>query len=245
MAVIIFLADRPKDAARSATIDHSITRCRKVKNAMPFIPVPDTAEVVISYSDVGELAQNTLYFTQAGGWTTGALLTLAEAIDGWVEGSLLPLLSSSLALTTIVATDIENEFGAQAGVSSTAVGGVGTEQAPNAIAACISFRTGTRGRSFRGRNYIPGIPNAAIDVNILNGTFLLDVQAAYETLLPGGGVFPGGVPLWTVVSRYSGVDGITGKPIPRVAGITSQITEVRFTDNVVDTQRRRGPGRGR
>lgn len=212
---------------------------------MPFIPTPDTAEAVLSFSDAGELAQNTLYFTQAGGWTAGSLLTLCNDLDTWYEGSVLPLLSSSLALIAIVCTDIETQFGAQAGISSTAVGGVGTEQAPNAIAACVGFRTGIRGRSFRGRNYVPGIPNAAININILDPTFMIDIVTGYEAILPGGGVFAGGVPLWTVVSRYSGVNPTTGAPIPRAAGITSQVTEVRFSDNIVDTQRRRGPGRGR
>jgi hypothetical protein len=49
---------------------------------------------------------------------------------------------------------------------------------------------------------------------------------------------------WVVVSRFSGVDA-NGDPIPRAAGVTTPITSVLVVDNIVDSQRRRLPGRGR
>lgn len=211
---------------------------------MAFVPVADTAHVLIRGSDVGNAAYNDLYFTQAGGWSPLNLTDVATAIRDWWEASVLPSLSDQYTLIDVVATDISTQFGFQATVSSGGVGGVATEQAPNAIAACISFRTGIRGRSFRGRNYIPAIPNAAIDVNILDAGFLTVMQTSYAELLPGGGIFPGGVPLWVVVSRFSGVDPVTHDPIPRVAGITTQIVSVGFSDNIVDSMDTRKPGRG-
>jgi len=46
-----------------------------------------------------------------------------------------------------------------------------------------------------------------------------------------------------VASRFSGVDG-DGKPIPRTAGVVTPISNVIVVDRVLDSQRRRLPGRG-
>ena len=50
--------------------------------------------------------------------------------------------------------------------------------------------------------------------------------------------------VWVIVSRYSGVDG-DGRPVPRVAGVTTPVTNVVAVDGTVDSMRRRLPGRGR
>jgi cation transporter-like permease len=49
---------------------------------------------------------------------------------------------------------------------------------------------------------------------------------------------------WVIASRFSGVDPDTGDPIPRVAGVTTPVTNVVCTDATLDAQRRRLPGRG-
>jgi hypothetical protein len=45
------------------------------------------------------------------------------------------------------------------------------------------------------------------------------------------------------VSRFSGVDE-DGRPIPRVAGISTVVLSYGVTDNNLDSQRRRLAGRG-
>jgi hypothetical protein len=47
-----------------------------------------------------------------------------------------------------------------------------------------------------------------------------------------------------IASRFSGVDPDTGKPIPRTAGVTTNVITVVAADLVIDSQRRRLPGRG-
>jgi len=46
-----------------------------------------------------------------------------------------------------------------------------------------------------------------------------------------------------VVSRFSGVDA-DGHPIPRTTGVSTLVASVAIVDPVIDSQRRRLPGRG-
>jgi len=77
--------------------------------------------------------------------------------------------------------------------------------------------------------------------NEVESTFASDLTSAYiqrrEDLDSGDFT-------WVVVSRFSGVDPDTGKPIPREAGVATPVLAPLVTDLTVDSQRRRLPGRG-
>lgn len=209
---------------------------------MAFIPVPEVSEVILQYRLDQQLVENTLYFTGADD-TVGQLQTLADEVSSWVLDSLLPNLSEAIMLERVTAMNLTTANSSLYSASFTDVGGVTSEPAPNNVAACIQFSSGLRGRSFRGRNYIAGVPNAEIDVNTLTVTWRTAIQTAYNRLLPTGDALTSFT--WVVVSRYSGVDGTTGKPIPRTTGIFTLVASAGFADGVVDSQRRRLPGRGR
>jgi hypothetical protein len=205
---------------------------------MAFIPVLDTAQVQLYGRIDGQQTVNDLYFTNTTpGITLGELGDLADAIRAWYVSSMLTLLSSAFSLERVHARDLTDQFSfavdVNAGPSSGSSGGAFV---PNNVAPCISFRTGTAGRSGRGRNYIPGVPQPVVDGNTLTPGFIADAQAAYGSLLPGEGMVPAGW-VWVVVSRYTG-------GAPRPAGIATPVLTALFTDNIVDSQRRRLPGRG-
>jgi len=50
---------------------------------------------------------------------------------------------------------------------------------------------------------------------------------------------------YSTAQGFGGVDPDTGKPIPRAEGVTTPVQSVVITDTIVDSQRRRLPGRGR
>jgi hypothetical protein len=74
----------------------------------------------------------------------------------------------------------------------------------------------------------------------MGSTLIGDILAAYVALVAA--VEPDG---WdhVVVSRFSGVDE-DGRPIPRVAGVSTVVLSYGVTDNNLDSQRRRLAGRG-
>jgi hypothetical protein len=111
---------------------------------------------------------------------------------------------------------------------------------PGNCSPCISFHTGNRGRSFRGRNYLAGIPVNQVATSTFEETWANNVVDAYLQMKSdlGGADFT-----HVVVSRFSGVELIAGKKhsIPRVAGIATPVDSYSFTDRTIDSQRKRLP----
>jgi hypothetical protein len=200
---------------------------------MPFQAVPGVYEAVLVGSDDGQLINNTLYFQREGAPSFGEAATLAETVASWYIENVLPHLSNQYTFTHVVVTDLENLAGVQAqSAAGDNAGGEASEQAPNNVAACIKLGTAIRGRSFRGRNYIPGIPNSLLVQNTLSPEWLSIVEIAYQALLGLADPLT-----WVIVSRETA--GAT-----RPTGVATPVVYARFVRNTVDSQRRRLPGRG-
>jgi hypothetical protein len=206
------------------------------RNAMPFIPVPNTVEVEVIFEMQDQVVENTLYYANETP-SLENVTSLLEEINTAIQDQLIPLLSSAITLVRLVATLISVVDGfVVTNTTGMPVSGGGSDDAlPSNVALCISKRTALRGRSARGRNYIAGIPLDARETqDTLTSAFTSGVVSAFETIL-GAGADGGWVPV--VVSRFhSGA--------PRTTGVTNPITNVIVTDNIMDSQRRRLPGRG-
>lgn len=206
---------------------------------MPFIPAERVAEVEIRFSLDGQHCENTLYFERSATIDSDGLQALATAIETWWAAEIAPSLSANVHLVAVVATDLTSDSGPQYELtpSSPVSGGNSSPQLPNNVAWCIKFLTGFRGRSFRGRNYISGLTTGHRDTN---NTITVDVantfKTSYESLLMGGGLLPEDW-LWVVLSRYHA-------NAPRVAGVWETVISVSYTDLILDSQRKRLPGRG-
>jgi len=205
---------------------------------MAFIPVANTAQLDLIYLQDGQRIENTLYAKFPSAPSPTDIADLASAVKAaWVD-NIMPLLSSTVSLIAVEASDLTSDSGPQAvDTGGLPVAGDVTSRAmPNNVALCVSFRTGLRGRSFRGRNYLPGMSSDAVSegVNEVNAAYQTSVRNAYlavQLTIEGVGAE------WVVVSRFH--DGA-----PRVSGVATPVTNVVFTDNIVDSQRRRLPGRG-
>lgn len=210
---------------------------------MPFVPVPNTvlAEVRMLFSS--QKIENTLWFDLGVTPAPTDMNALANGLASWWVNDYSPLVSIGVQLREVVVTDMSSATGPQVSFTPvTPAFGLNTSAVkPSNAAAVVSFRTASRGRSFRGRNYIPGLTQDTLAGDTLQTAFIADAIEAYEQLLPGGTAeFPG---TWVVASRFHGVDS-DGHPIPRTTGIATPVTNVVIVDNVVDSQRRRLPGRG-
>lgn len=204
--------------------------------SLPFQPVPLAAEVQIRFSVGGQQVENTFNFVSTFGWGQDELDALTHAVDGWVHDTLIPSLGTNMLYTETYARGLRepiefesvNSFSAGAGT-----GGACTK--PNNVAFAISRRTGRTGRSARGRVFLVGIPDSYyLDDNHLttlaasgfaNG--LEDLDAA--CLAVG----------WTevVVSRVQA-------GVRLATALTYPVTQWEAVDTIVDSQRRRLPGRG-
>jgi len=203
---------------------------------MAFVPVPNTIAVDVIYELSGQRVENTLYFEKPGGWDAAAITTFLENLRDIIATGLLPLLHTSLQLVQLVGTllDAVESISIVSLVSPPLGGGVSGTQLPNNVTYTVQFKTALRGRSFRGRNYVPGIPQTGISANNIDATLRTGLLDFYDTVRE---LALDNTCLWVVVSRVA--DGVE-----RTTGVTTPITGPATADSFLDSQRRRLPGRG-
>lgn len=210
---------------------------------MPFVPVPNTLMVEVVFEKSGEVVENTMYYERPDGWTLEVAEGFLGALRTIIQEELMPLLSTTIQLVRLVGTllDAVDSFSVTQTVSPPFGGSDGGFALPNNVAYTVTFLTAQRGRSFRGRNYVTGMTDGDLSgPNNVDSDFRTGVLAYYDTLRAVG--IPSNT-IMVVVSRFSGVDS-AGKPIPRAVGVTTPITGFTTFDTVLDSQRRRLPGRG-
>lgn len=211
---------------------------------MPPVLTADTMEVICQGRVDNQVTLNTLWFQKVGGAITpGDVQAVTVAVGGWFSGILAPLLSEDWHTETVKGQDWSVGAGAVFEGSVTGVGGVGSEAAPNNVAAVVSFSGGSSGRFARGRNFVPALPNSLIVLNTIDTALIDDLVGGYAQLLPSGSVDLSGF-AWVVNSRFFGVD-VDGKPIPRAAGLTTQISSVVMKTPFVKSMRTREVGKGK
>lgn len=210
---------------------------------MPFVPVTNTVMVEIRMRLDAQRIENTVYFKKATAWSAGDLVTLGNSMLTWWAANYAPFVSSAVTLNEIYISDLTSSTGLVQSTPAPTPHPAGDRAAaslPNNVAITVSFRSGSRGRSARGRNYISGLSEDAVVLNTVDAAVITDIENGYNLLAD---VASDNTCFWVIVSRFSGVD-VDGHPIPRVAGATFDILTVLVVDAIIDSQRRRLPTRG-
>jgi hypothetical protein len=95
--------------------------------------------------------------------SAGDLSTIADVVDAWYGATFRTHVSADCAFNSIKVTDLttvssptweQSVTDPQEGASTAAV--------PNNVALVVTSRTALRGRSYRGRNFVPGMPAAGL-----------------------------------------------------------------------------------
>jgi len=210
---------------------------------MPFVPVENTALVEVRMSLAEQKVENTLWVLNSEPWDGGSLEELCSEVVTWWGASYATITTDQVLLREVVATDQTSLTSATASVSGDSAPGShigGT--LPGNCSLAVSFRTAMRGRSFRGRNFVVGIPLEEMSsTNQVQTEYQSAVKDAYDAFATAISTASW---TWVVASRFSGVDPDTHLPIPREAGVTTPITSVIVVDSIIDSQRRRLTGRG-
>lgn len=205
---------------------------------MPFVPAPNIIMAEMRYTFNGQNCENRVMIDNLGAPTPADLS--AVAVDTWnfVETGLFPNLSHDILLREVVTTDLSTATGAQYTYApdSTTAGEQGTRALPNECAFCVSLHTASRGRSARGRIYIPAIPAASmVDANNLSSSLVTLLVAAVQSYID---TIAGDSRQLVIVSYVA--DGA-----PRPGGpVYFPVLSAVATDSVIDSQRRRKPGVG-
>jgi len=204
---------------------------------MAFQPVPDTARfALVHQSPTADTLVNVLYFRRTGQWDLQDLEAAAQTLaTAWIN-DVLPHLSVNTSFRRVqargerVVDDVSFEY-----VLDPPRAGLRTgEPVPYQCSFCVTHLTGLVGRSNRGRTffgYISELDNDAGLITVARATGLRNGLVGVRTVMAAAG--------WThvVVSR---VRNRVRLPV----AITTPVIGYKFTDLVIDTQRRRQLGRG-
>jgi hypothetical protein len=188
------------------------------------------------YGMNNQIVENTFFYQIPGSADAQDLLDLAAAwVAEWVI-NIKPYIALEVSLNSVKVTDLTTntsptvtyttglpQFGAQTGALL-----------PNNVSLAVTRRTALRGRSQRGRIYWPGFT----EPNVVNNAVATNLVQAIVIGLNATNVIVTTLGNWeaVVVSRYT-------NGAPRASGIFTPITNWS-TDAMIDSQRRRLPGRG-
>jgi hypothetical protein len=203
---------------------------------LPYIPFPNCVEV-----DFIGILQAQLYILTAGGLfpTTIAesdMDTLFDKLDTWFHDEFQPLITATLAISTIRITDLTTAVSLtkEYPVTGTHDGTQAGSAVPNNVAMSVTLKTAKRGRSYRGRNYIGGLPAAALtNPTFWNPTIIAATEAIWVAL---GQAFSDAGFTHVVLSRQE-------NSTRRTVGVPTPIQQY-IPRSPVATMRRRVAGRG-
>lgn len=215
---------------------------------MPFVPVSGVFQWILLFNLFNQAVSVTHDFLTGVTMDETYLNDISLALRNAWLAHVSPIQSSQISRVQSRAISQASSSAPEGQFTETSVNSGGVSEgtgAPGSVTIAVKKATLNRGRSYRGRMYVPGIPLSALSSgnadtvtstfisNLLSalGLFYADALTADSTLMP------------VVVSRFSGVDPITHKPVPRTSGIKTPVAAL-VVNNQVDSQRRRLAGRG-
>jgi hypothetical protein len=180
----------------------------------------------------GEVVVNVYHVTSDVPIVSIDLINVATILRDWWANNMLEAISSDMGLDRVTVTDVSQENGEQYILDVTpSIPGISPLPSnANQVALVMSWRTAQTGRSYRGRSYIAGLPDAAITDNNVTGILAAYVTDAGVQLIDD--MFLAGYHL-VVASYYS-------NGTPRVIAAATEIDTV-LVNTRIDTQRRRLP----
>jgi len=202
---------------------------------MAFIPATWIVEAAMKYILGGQEIRNIIHIDPHESPSTSLLTDAANLVNDWAIAELLPLLSQDLALYEVGTKDLSIETGAvSAAVNVPAEAGqVAADSLPNNVALVVTLPTLLTGRSYRGRFYIPGLPETQISNNTAGLLWAADLVDAFVSLIADLNAVG-----WDlVITSY-----FTGGA-PRASAVSTIVSNV-VLNLITDSQRRRLPQRG-
>lgn len=204
---------------------------------MPFVPAPNIVEVQFRYTYAGERCMNRIHVNVGDTPTAANCNELVIECGDWWLANVPPLVASTLALREVYAKSLETAIAPEstrtAGLpaSGTKVG----DPLPNSTSLALSLRSAMSGRSARGRWFWLGFTEDQVDGNIVTNGAIVSLDAALTNLKS---IIDGLSYVWVIVSYIT-------NGAPRVGGpVYIDVATIAVVDSVVDSQRRRLPGRG-
>lgn len=203
---------------------------------MEFVPFEDVAKVELVYSMENQIMENVLYYSFSYGWSVPNMTGFASTMQSLWDAQMKARVTAQLSLTKIIITDMTTESSPKVehAVSPAIAGTAAGDALPANCAAEITLVTGLRGRSYRGRIYVPGVPDTSATGSSWNAGFITSLSGAFGNFISV--IYGAGSAHLVVASRVH-------NKIVRTTGVASEVLSVTVSPYIC-SQRRRLPGRG-
>lgn len=202
-----------------------------------FIPAPDCIKVELRCLFDDQQVENVFYVRSAASPTADDVQLAADVTQAWWHTNARPVLPNSISLIGVLATNVAIEGGFQ--YFETGYAGETGEQTgsrlPNNVAFCLNLNTALAGRSGRGKWFWYGL----LDADVTGNRIATDTAAALKNMLDQLKSDLLADSLTPVVVSYC-----HNNAWRTVAGV-NDVVSYGYHDLIVDSQRRRLPGRGR
>lgn len=198
---------------------------------MAFIPTAGAVRTDIQFAHQGQQVHNIIWASRDQAWTQAEREALNAAISSWWSTSAKAYFEPHMLLQMITSVnqDTQSSPSSTLVVTPAVAGTMGAQGLTTGVSLCATLRTDLRGRNFRGRMYLGGIPSGAFGdattAVLSHVTNLLTALTALKTAITALGA------VWVVVSKYT-------NKIPRAQGLKTPITAISM-DQYWDSQRRR------
>jgi len=204
---------------------------------MAFTPVINTVSVEFRTTWDAQHCENRIFVDLLTTPSQANCQALANAMLTWWTGNVVALTPANLALREVFVRDQSqlNGFAATASPTGALPGTHAAASLPNNVTICASIRTLFTGRSARGRWYWQGLCEDQVVDNTVNSGVITSIDAALTNL---ASVIAALGHFWVIVSYQS-------LGVPRPGGpVKFVVNDIVFVDAIIDSMRRRLPGRG-
>jgi len=207
---------------------------------MSFIPMLDTVEVVLNWTWAGQEVKNVFHFQFPTAPSIDDMTELGLEIIDALIGLSFGFISEQASLDSLKITDMHAvdapTITSVDGTSSSLplVGSTSASSLPTNAALVVTHHTQNRGRSFRGRTYMPGLTpdDLANGTSVTSG--VVTSVLGFVNAIVNGATTAG----WTHVvasKRHNKAD--------RLSAVLTPVTSYSCNADI-DSQRRRLKGRG-
>lgn len=204
-------------------------------------PIADTAKVEVRMLNANQQIENVHFVYDSGGIDSTRMNAIADAVIAWWSAQVKPVVTGAVSLVSVKVTDLSTATGPvlEKAPATAQNGSSATTALPNEVSIALHKTTVGRGRSAKGRMYWPQLSTSQQqDANTINSGSAADLIARSNALITAINGLTGGTALYGYVSYYHD-KALRGTPI--FLAVSSFV----LRDNTLDSQRRRGPGRGR
>lgn len=202
---------------------------------MAFVPAPNCVQVEIRWLLDSQKCENRFFVDVNAAPTDLLIESVGGVVESWITDHYLPLFNGAVRVTEVVITDWTVQLGIQDTFPIDAIGLTTGPMLPNESSFCVSLRTNSRGRSARGRWFMPPPDEAArLGINHVTATYATAAVAALQTLM--NALDTAGFAMVVVQFTSNKVKLTTGVPRRYLSAVS--------VDDLLDSQRRRKPGNG-